>query len=272
MPILRVIKGNTRCAFDSPSLELEGRYKSRTKRMTKSETDHNLYFAQASTTNRQGLLNDFFSVSAGTGAAEPRKQQVYKSRRLQDLVTEHRKEQARKRAQEGESSSEPKAKKSRGKGKVTGSSRAAPSASTSSTSVGSEGEEPQEQPVVKKRKKASARSGETARGARGGSRARGERGRGAKSSSSRARKSKATDLAAASTSNAADDGEFVAALPSDVPVREIALRARVRPRPAFRGAQAEGGSEAADTSTKNGEVSLNSDLDSGSDGSEYQDA
>lgn len=215
-------------------------------------------------------MNDFFSVSAGTGSAEPRKQQVYKSRRLQDLVTEHRKEQARKRAQEGESSSEPKAKKSRGKGKVTGSSRAAPSASTSSTSVGSDGEEPQEQPVVKKRKKASARSGETARGARGGSRTRGERGRGAKSSSSRARKSKATDLAAASTSNATDDGEFVAAPPSDVPVREIALRARVRPRPAFRGAQAEGGSEG--TSTKNGEVSLNSDLDSGSDGSEYQDA
>lgn len=217
-------------------------------------------------------MNDFFSVSAGIGAAELRKQQVYKSRRLQDLVTEHRKEQARKRAQDGESSSEPNAKKSRGKGKSTGIGRATPSTSTSSTSVGSDGEEPQEQPVVKKRKKASAGSGETARGARGSSRARGQRGRGAKSSASRARKSKATDLAAAATSNATGDGEFVAVPPSDAPVREIALRARVQPRPAFRGAQAEGESNAARTSTKNGEVSLNSDLDSGSDGSEYQDA
>ncbi|KAG6334646.1 hypothetical protein ID866_4442 [Astraeus odoratus] len=50
---------------------------------------------QAASLNKQGDLNQFFSVAAGTGSYAPRKRQAYNSKRLQQVVTEFRKEQAK---------------------------------------------------------------------------------------------------------------------------------------------------------------------------------
>lgn len=41
--------------------------------------------------NRQGNLNVFFDVSAGSGTAAPRKRQAYASKRLQQVVSDFRK-------------------------------------------------------------------------------------------------------------------------------------------------------------------------------------
>ncbi|KAJ3757432.1 hypothetical protein EV360DRAFT_46056 [Lentinula raphanica] len=46
---------------------------------------------QANAMNRQGNLNDFFDVSAGSGSAAPRKRQAYASKRLQQVVSDFRK-------------------------------------------------------------------------------------------------------------------------------------------------------------------------------------
>ncbi|EJU04895.1 hypothetical protein DACRYDRAFT_104789 [Dacryopinax primogenitus] len=50
---------------------------------------------KAAQANKQGTLTSFFDVSVGTGAYEPRKRQAYSSKRLQKVVSDFRKEQAR---------------------------------------------------------------------------------------------------------------------------------------------------------------------------------
>src|ERR1700691_1678180 len=45
--------------------------------------------------NKQGNLNEFFDVSAGSGTYAPRKQQAYSSKRLQQVVSEFRSEKAK---------------------------------------------------------------------------------------------------------------------------------------------------------------------------------
>ena len=48
--------------------------------------------------NKQGNLNEFFDVSAGSGTQAPRKRQAYTSKRLQQVVSEFRNERAKLKA------------------------------------------------------------------------------------------------------------------------------------------------------------------------------
>src|ERR1700691_3812193 len=48
--------------------------------------------------NKQGNLNEFFDVSAGSGIYAPRKRQAYSSKRLQQVVSEFRSEKAKLKA------------------------------------------------------------------------------------------------------------------------------------------------------------------------------
>ncbi|KAI5983350.1 hypothetical protein EDD15DRAFT_2533782 [Pisolithus albus] len=52
---------------------------------------------QVTSVNKQGDLNEFFNVTSGAGTVAPRKRQAYSSKRLQQVVTEFRKEQAKDR-------------------------------------------------------------------------------------------------------------------------------------------------------------------------------
>ena len=61
---------------------------------------------QEAAASRQGTLNDFFGVTPGAGPAEPRKRQAYASKRLQALVSEHRKAQKQKANAAGPSRSQ----------------------------------------------------------------------------------------------------------------------------------------------------------------------
>ena len=51
--------------------------------------------SQVASLNRQGDLNGFLNVASGAGSHAPRKRQTYHSKRLQQVVTEFRKEQAK---------------------------------------------------------------------------------------------------------------------------------------------------------------------------------
>jgi DNA excision repair protein ERCC-5 len=53
-------------------------------------------FTQANAANKQGTLVDFMDVSSGSGTFAPRNQRAYSSKRLQELVKAHRREQKRK--------------------------------------------------------------------------------------------------------------------------------------------------------------------------------
>jgi len=50
---------------------------------------------QAAAMNKQGNLNEFFDISAGSGTYAPRKRQAYSSKRLQQVVSEFRSEKAK---------------------------------------------------------------------------------------------------------------------------------------------------------------------------------
>ncbi|KAI6168059.1 hypothetical protein EDD17DRAFT_1453682, partial [Pisolithus thermaeus] len=52
---------------------------------------------QVTSVNKQGDLNEFFNVTSGAGTVAPRKRQAYSSKRLQQVVTKFRKEQAKNR-------------------------------------------------------------------------------------------------------------------------------------------------------------------------------
>lgn len=51
---------------------------------------------QAASMNRQGNLNSFFDVAPGTGSYAPRKRQAYGSKRLQQVITDFRNQQAQR--------------------------------------------------------------------------------------------------------------------------------------------------------------------------------
>ncbi|KAL5525958.1 hypothetical protein ACEPAG_7296 [Sanghuangporus baumii] len=229
---------------------------------------------QEAAANRQGTLNTFFNVSEGAGAAEPRRREAYASRRLQALVSAHRK--AQKQRADG-TSTEP---------------------TESDDSDDAEGGK--KQPARKKRKKASSAEGDESTGGTraGGSRqgkgkkrktTQSRRSRGGKvrveargedsvaSSESKSKKAKSSRPRAKGKSKKRTDSdavtdssdEFVGA-PTDAPVREMELRKRVRPRPAYKGAVQ---GENADDRNGDGARMEYEDIqneDSGSDGSEYQ--
>lgn len=52
---------------------------------------------QVTSLNKQGDLSEFFSVPSGAGTVAPRKRQAYSSKRLQQVVTEFRREQVKNR-------------------------------------------------------------------------------------------------------------------------------------------------------------------------------
>ena len=56
-------------------------------------------FLQATSSNRQGNLNTFLDVPSGTGSYAPRKRQAYGSKRLQQVVSDFRRERAHKQGQ-----------------------------------------------------------------------------------------------------------------------------------------------------------------------------
>lgn len=56
-----------------------------------------LYYDKTAALNKQGNLDEFFDVSAGSGAYAPRKRQAYQSKRLQQVVSEYRNEKTKLR-------------------------------------------------------------------------------------------------------------------------------------------------------------------------------
>jgi DNA excision repair protein ERCC-5 len=55
---------------------------------------------QAAALNKQGNLNDFFDISAGSGTYAPKKRQPYASKRLQKVVSDFRNEQAKRQGRQ----------------------------------------------------------------------------------------------------------------------------------------------------------------------------
>ena len=52
--------------------------------------------------NKQGNLNEFLDVAGGSGTLAPRRRQAYTSKRLQQIVSDFRSQQARREAGDGE--------------------------------------------------------------------------------------------------------------------------------------------------------------------------
>ncbi|KAI5122769.1 hypothetical protein M0805_009851 [Coniferiporia weirii] len=222
---------------------------------------------QEAAANRQGTLNDFFSVSLGNGAAEPRKNQAYASRRLQALVTEHRKAQKQRTGSNASTSR---------------------SGSTTGETSGDEAEAEiaAETRPTRKRKRATRvdegegnRDGDdTNRGKGKGStstrgQGRGRRARVAAASRAEAKRKRTTKPKSAATVTSGSEDEFVPnTTPSGEPVREIALRARIKPRPAYRGANGSADVDGTSDTRKQrkGSVTAATEDASASEGSEYK--
>ncbi|RPD60121.1 PIN domain-like protein [Lentinus tigrinus ALCF2SS1-7] len=182
--------------------------------------------SQNASANAQGNLAGFFDIPLGANAA-PRKRQAYTSKRLQQVVSDFRKQQAKLRnsatpsADDGElgeeSDFEPDAEAARPakKRKKTGEGKSKTKGKTKSDGAGAAGEV------------ASTARGGSGRG-RGGGRGRG-RGRGGKRTSKKRERSPSDG----------DDDEFVGAeheptAAVDVPApsrEELGLRPRPKPRP-----------------------------------------
>ncbi|KAI0044031.1 hypothetical protein FA95DRAFT_1562646 [Auriscalpium vulgare] len=185
---------------------------------------------QANALNKQGNLNEYLNVTSGQGAYAPRKQKAYASKRLQQVVNDFRKEQAKLKQASGSDTPVPDASASsssdddstaaplaKGKGKGKAARKAAP-----------------------KEKSASAGSRGKAKGIRGTARGRG-RGRGAKSASGKRKR-------AATTSGSDEDDGSDNAYEGDVlnsrdegktpPPLSANLRRRPRARPAYKGKDA----------------------------------
>ena len=190
--------------------------------------------AQGASAGGQGTLAGFFDVPLGANAA-PRKRQAYASKRLQQVVSDFRKQQAR--AREGSGTPGP-------------ASASASASGEDGSGAGGSGEEGEEERPAKKRKKASETRGRgrgrgkaagaaavaavgdggapsaTGRG-RGAARGRG-RGRGAKRASKKREKT---------PSDSEDEDAFEPSLPREgmeVPGpsrEELGLRPRPKPRP-----------------------------------------
>jgi DNA excision repair protein ERCC-5 len=160
--------------------------------------------------NKQGDLNEFFDISSGSGTRAPRQRQAYASRRLQQVISDFRKQKS---------------------GSATPGSRSSSRATSRVSGSGNESDQPNdpELPVAKKRKtiaKPSARGKRVRRS----SRSRGSRKSWAKSG---------VDATEQDIPMSDGDGEFV--IPQNIAKGEVAgereLRPRVKPRPAYRDAK-----------------------------------
>ena len=151
--------------------------------------------------NKQGNLNEFFDVSAGSGTYAPRKRQAYSSKRLQQVVSEFRSEKAKLK---------------------TGNS---PTPAASEGSTGSGADNDIDEGPTKKRRKTKAKGKEKEGAARRG------KGRGRATATPAARK-KATSKPAGDSEEDGDDyvgdtGDVVGFVPQ--------LRPRPKPKPAYKG-------------------------------------
>ena len=185
-------------------------------------------YPQEAAANRQGTLNDFFGGTPGFTPAEPRKRQAYASKRLQALVTEHRKAQKQKA---NDPNAQPVASEADKAESDKPSGKAKQPRKRKKSAIGNEPEGPKSKKPAK-----------------GKAASRVQTSRNAKTSALRKR-GKAEEDDASSSEN-----EFVPSSGvSGEPVREIGLRARVKPRPLHKVADA----------------AIAQPEDSASDGSEY---
>jgi DNA excision repair protein ERCC-5 len=156
--------------------------------------------------NKQGVLNEFLDISSGSGTHAPRQRQAYASRRLQQVISDFRKQQSR--------------------GSVTPGPREPSRASSREAGSGNESHsnDDPESPAAKKRK---TKGKPSARGRRVGT------------SATHGRKSRAKSRTEQDVTMSDGEGDFVP--PQDTaqgdPVRERELRPRVKPRPAYRVAE-----------------------------------
>jgi len=159
--------------------------------------------------NKQGNLNEFFDVSAGSGTYAPRKRQAYSSKRLQQVVSEFRSEKAKLK---------------------TGNSPT-PAASEGSTGSGADNDI-DEGPTKKRRKtKAKGKEKERVEGSTSGKAAGKGKGRGRGTTTPAARKKKATSKPAADS----EDGDEYVGDTGDVVGFVPQLRPRPKPKPAYKG-------------------------------------
>ncbi|KZT07787.1 PIN domain-like protein [Laetiporus sulphureus 93-53] len=156
---------------------------------------------QSSTLNKQGNLTSFFDVPLG-GNAAPRKRQAYASKRLQQVVSDFRKERARQQSVE---------------------------ASAAERDASFSDKEPEEKPA--KRRKTTASKGKSQD--RGGKKA--ARGRGGKTA--RGRRAKRTSEKRQAT--LASEGDKDAPNEPHSPPPPLAVNLRPRPTPAYRGSRAD---------------------------------
>ncbi|TFK33242.1 hypothetical protein BDQ12DRAFT_691478 [Crucibulum laeve] len=176
---------------------------------------------QASALNKQGNLNEYFDVTAGSGTFAPRKRQAYTSKRLQQVVSDFRK---RRKSSSAEGTPAP----AQGSGSGSGS--------------GSEVEGAP--PPTKRKKTAAAVASTTTTTTTGVAKGKG-RARTATASSSKATRGgkKATALRkrkkrGASEEDSEDADEFAQGSGVDIEVPLMAeLRPRPKPRPAYKGAE-----------------------------------
>lgn len=156
--------------------------------------------------NKQGDLNEFFDISSGSGTRAPRQRQAFASRRLQQVISDFRKQQR--------------------SGSITPESRSPSRATSKDSGSGNESNDPE--PVAKKKK---TKGKPSTRGRQVGTRSSRRQG---------SRISKAIQMPQINTTRdmtmSDGDGDF---LPRDTAVggAERELRPRVKPRPAYRAAK-----------------------------------
>jgi len=162
--------------------------------------------------NKQGDLNEFFDISSGSGTRAPRQRQAYASRRLQQVISDFRKQQR--------------------SGSITPGSRSPSRATSRDSGSGDESHHSNDlEPVTKKRKikgKASTRGRQVGTSA--------SLGRGSRIP--KAIQKPQLDATEQDMAMSDEDDDFV--LPQDTAGRaadQRELRPRVKPRPAYRAAK-----------------------------------
>lgn len=197
--------------------------------------------------NRQGILNEFLDISAGSGTYAPRKNRVYESKRLQQVISEFRKKKRQKigsntpvlasqSGDSGQDESEGMSEFEEGMGRK----RQKKSSTTTKGSTVKKKGRTTASSTSRGKRKTDASSAAVARGSGGRERGKGRGGTGR----TQARKSKAQESSSELSEGDMDaDGNgdsevFVPGLAKDSvagKAGELALRPRPRPRPTYRG-------------------------------------
>lgn len=171
--------------------------------------------------NKQGNLNEFLDISAGSGTHAPRQSRAYQSKRLQQVISDFRKRQKSGSAPPY-SSADTLIQEDRSDGSGSGDGNPPPVKKQKTTTTSSKGKG-----KSKATPAANARQTKTTTSARGS--------KGSRRGGARGRKGKTVDVnedSSAGSGNELDDAS-VPADDDDVVAREVALnlRPRIRPRP-----------------------------------------